>query len=236
VSTEARLYFPHFAVNQGYTSTMGVLNHASTQATLTLKAYANDGSMIGTPAQRTVNANGQLFESVSSLFGIGSGGLLTGYVIVDSDQPGITGFCSFEYGNGSVESRAAVPAESIPNSKLIFSHIANGIPAGGGGNWLTGLALLNPFGSQVSYTLRVFDGAGTVVAVMSDVIGPHAKVSKILSYPVAGPGFFTQPLSLPGGHIEVTTDDSLLGILGFELFFTDSLTELAAVMAQHPNK
>ena len=232
--TEARLFFPHFAVNQGYTSTLGVVNTAATPANLTLTAYGNDGSVLGTLAQRTVGAHGQLFESVASLFGLSPGGpnLTTGYVIVESDQAGITGFSAFNYDNGGVHSSAAVPGESIPSQTLLFSHVAHQVPAGSGGNYLTGIALLNPFGTRISYTLRVFDSTGAEVAEMTDSLGPHAKVAKLLSYPSPGVGFFTQPISLSGGHVEVTTDYQLLG---FELFFTQSLTQLAAVMAQFPN-
>ena len=80
--------------------------------------------------------------------------------------------------------------------------------------------------------MRVFNGAGTEVAGLTGALGPRAKISRLLSWPAAGAGFFTQPLVLSGGHIEVTSDYDLLG---FELFFTDSLTQLAAVMAQIPD-
>jgi len=231
--TEARLFFPHFAVNQGYTSLIGVVNPSSTTANLTLTAYANDGSVLGTPAQRVINANGQLLESASSLFGLASGDMITGYVVVDSDQVGITGFSAFRYANGSVQSISAVPSESVPQQTLLFSHIAHEWPSGTpGDNYLTGIALLNPFGTSISYTMTVFDGTGMPVAQMTDVLGPHAKVAKLLSWPTAGAGFFTQDLPLGSGHVEVTTDYQLLG---FEMFFTQSLSQLAAVMAQFPN-
>jgi hypothetical protein len=230
--TEARLFFPHIAVNQGYSSLIGVVNTSSSRANLTLTAFANDGSVLGTPTQRVVNARGQLFESASSLFGLGSGDLITGYVSVSSDQPGIAGFCAFTYDNGIVHSSAAVPSESIPQPKLLFSHIAHQVPAGAGGKYLTGIALLNPYGTSITYTMRVFDGSGTLVAEMTDVLRPRAKVGRLLSYPVPGGGFFTQPITLANGHVEVTTDYELLG---FELFFTESLSQLAAVMAQFPS-
>jgi minor extracellular serine protease Vpr len=230
--TEARLYFPHFVVNGGYTSILGVVNTASVPVNVTLTAHGNDGSLLGTPAQRTIGSKGQLFESAASLFGLGSGTIFTGYVLVEGDQPGITGFSQFTYDNGVVQSTAAVPSESIPQQKLIFSHVAHQVPASSGGNYQTGIALLNPYGTAISYTLRVFDGSGAQVAAMTDTLGPHAKVAKVLSYPLAGPGFFTQPIILSNGHVEVTTDYQLLG---FELFYTDGLTQLVAVMAQYPN-
>lgn len=230
--SDTRLFFPHIAVNGGYSSLIGVVNTSASQADLIITAYANNGSILGTPAERLVNSGGQLLESASNLFAIGGGDLITGYVIAQSDQPGIMGFSAFDYDNGSVHSSAAVPAENMPRSKLLFSHIAHQVAAGSGGNYLTGIALLNPYGAAITYTLKVFDSSGTEVAEMNNVLGPHAKVAKLLSSPAAGAGFFTQQMPLSRGHIEVTTDYQLLG---FEVFFTESLTQLAAVMAQFPN-
>jgi hypothetical protein len=230
--SERRLFFPHVAVNQGYSSLIGVVNTSSSAANLVLTAYGNDGNVLGPPAARSLSANGQLLESATSLFGFPAGNLFTGYIIVESDQAGITGFCAFSYDDGSVQSNAAVPGESVAQQKLLFSHVAHQVPAGSGGNYQTGIALLNPFGTTVPYTMRVFDGTGNKVAEMTDVLGPHAKVARLLSHPAAGAGFFTQSISLGSGHIEVTADYPLLG---FELFFTERLTQLASVPAQTAN-
>jgi hypothetical protein len=238
--TETRLFFPHFAVNQGYSSLIGVVNTSALLANLTLTAYGDDGSILGTPAQRPVNPNGQLLESASNLFGLSSGGILTGYIIVTSDEPGITGFSAFNYTNGNIQSISAVPSQSVPQPMLIFSHVAHQWPSGTtGDNYLTGIALLNPYGTQIGYLMKVFDGSGIEVAEMTDTLGPHQKVSRLLSWPTPGAGFFTQSIQLGSGHIEVTALDPTTGLsgyqlLGFELFFTTSLSQLAAVMAQFP--
>ncbi len=230
-STETRLFFPHFAVNGGYTSLIGVVNTSNLNLNLTLTGYANDGTLLGTPAVRAVSANGQLLESAASLLGLSPGALVTGYIVAESDTPGITGFSAFTYDNGSVHASAAVPSESIPQPTLYFSHVANGVPAGSGGNYVTGIALLNPFGTPVTYTLKVFDGTGSMLAQMTDVLGPHVKVAKLLSSPLPGAAFFTQPISLGNGHIEVTADYQ---VLGFEMFFTETQSQIVAVMAQYP--
>lgn len=229
--TEARLFFPHVVMNGGYTSNLGVANSAAEAVHLVMTAFDNDGTILGSTAKRTIGAGGHWFESASSLFGIPAGDMITGYVIVSGDRPGITGFCAFQYDDGRVRASAAVPGESIPRKKLLFSHIAHQMPSAEGGNYLTGIALLNPFGTRISYTMKVFDNSGILVAEMTDDLAPHAKVAKLLSYPVAGPGFFTQPMAMDRGHIEVTTAYQLLG---FELFFTERVTQIAAVMAQYP--
>ncbi len=96
-------------------------------------------------------------------------------------------------------------------------------------NYQTGIALLNPLGIPTRYTMQVYDGTGKKVAEKTDVIGAGEKISKILSHPAAGAGYFSQPLLLGSGHIEVTSD---YGLIGFELFFTEDLSQLASVPAQ----
>jgi minor extracellular serine protease Vpr len=230
--SQARLLFPHIALNQGYSSYLGILNTSSFPATLRMTAYGNDGNELGNPATRYLDGDAQMLEPAASLFGLASGSMVTGYVIVESDQPGIAGFCEFDYDSGVVHSVATVPATSVPSKKLLFSHVAHQVPAGSGGNYQTGIALLNPFGTPISYRMRVFDGAGAQVADSTFSLGPHAKVAKLLSHPVSGAGFFTQAISLGNGHVEVTSDYPLVG---FELFFTEQLTQLASVAAQTEN-
>jgi len=231
-SSEARLFFPHIAMNQGYKTLIGLVNPNASTANVVLTAYDDNGGILGTPVSRQIGPNGQLLEGASDLFGIGSGALTTGYVIAQSDQAGLQGFTAFSYSDGIHQSAAAVPVDSVPRQHLLFSHVAHQVPAGAGQNYLTGVALLNPFGTTIDYTMEVFDGSGNLVAQKSDVLAPHQKVAKILSYPPAGAGFFTQTLPLSKGHIEVLTS---YGVLGFELFFTEDLSQLASVPAQIGN-
>jgi len=230
--SEARLFFPHFAANQGFTTLIGMVNSNSTVANLVLTAYGDDGLPQGTPAYVTLQPNAQLLQSVNDLFAIGHGSLVTGYVIAESDQSGIQGFVSFRFDDGTHKSAAAVPVGSVPRQHLLFSQVAHQVPAGGGGTYQTGVALLNPFGVPVEYTIRVYDSSGNVVAERKDTLGSRQKVAKFLSHPVAGAGFFTQSLPLSGGHIEVLTD---YGLMGFELFFTEDLSQLVSVPAQIAN-
>jgi hypothetical protein len=153
------------------------------------------------------------------------------YIDVLSDTGGLAGYTGFRYDDARVQS-AAAPAIAIPRQKLLFSHIAHQVAAGSGGTYQTGIALLNPFGVRVSYTMRVFDGTGAKKAEMTSTIGPGEKISRYLSHPAAGVGFFTQALPLGSGHVEVTSD---LGLIGFELFYTEDISQLASVPAQTGN-
>jgi minor extracellular serine protease Vpr len=229
--TQARLFFPHYAVGGNYSTQVGIVNtNASLAVTLTLYAYNDNGYLIGTLESVALQPGEQLLKTITELFGISSDGpLQTGYLIAQSDQAGIMGFTDFSYSDGVAASDATIPADSAPSRRLLFSHIANGVPAGSGVPYLTGIALLNPFGTAVKYTMSVYDGEGTLKAQATQTIGPRQKVAKILSYPAEGVGFFTQDLALANGHIEVTTD---YGLMGLELFFTEDVSQLASVPAQ----
>ncbi len=227
--SDGRLFFPHFAVNGGFMTQIGIVNPTGADTAIALDAYQSDGTRIGNTVITTIPAGGQLLNSVDSLFGMTSGSLVTGYIVARSDVGGIAGFTSFRYSDGKVRSSASVPASAIPRGKLIFSHVAHQVAAASGGSYQTGIALLNPFSVPVSYTISVFDGAGTLKASRTDLLGPQQKVSKLLSHPAAGAGFFTDSLALGSGHVEVTSD---YGLLGFELFFTEDVSQLASVPAQ----
>ncbi len=228
--SEARLFFPHVAVNGGFTSLIGLVNSSGSAAAVTLAAYDNTGRMLGAPVQAELAAGAQLLESVGSLFGIRPGPLVAPYIVVESNVPGVEGFTQFVYDDGGNRSAAVVPADSVPRQHLVFSHIAHQVPAGSGESYLTGIGLLNPFRTTVKYTLSVYDGAGVKVAETRQTLGPGEKVAKMLSHPVTGAGFFTQTLPLASGHVEVDTD---YGLLGFELFFTETFSQLASVPPQN---
>ena len=230
--TEARIFFPHYTVGGGYTTHVGIVNAGSTALNLTITAYDNDGNILGTPyLVQSLASGGQFLGSVSDLFGISTAGAIqTGYLVAQSDQPGIMGYTDFTYNDGIHNADANVPADSVPSQKLLFAHVANGVNSATGSPYMTGLGLLNPYGTQVPYTITVYDGQGNQVAQGSFTLGPHQKLGKLLSYPDPTAAFFTQPIILEGGHIEVTSPN--YGLIGLELFLSQDVSQLASVPAQ----
>ncbi len=227
----ARLFFPHYAVGGNYSTQIGIVNSGEAPVNLVLAAYDGGGNLIETKNSIFLPAGGQLRQTVSDLFGIPATHdyIHTGYIVARGDQPGLVGFTGFTYSDGIRHADAAVPADSIPRRRLVFSHVAQGIPAGSGVPYQTGIALLNPFGAPVEYTMKVFDGSGALIAQTSSTLGPRQKVAKILSHPLEWAAFFPQPIELGNGHIEVLSD---YGLLGYELFYTEDLSQLASVPAQ----
>ena len=233
--SEARLFFPHYAVGGGTTTQIGIVNTSGSTANVTLNAYDNNADLVGTTSFQIL-AGGQFLGSVADVFQIPTGGAVqVGYLIAQGDQPGIMGYTDFTYSNGSHTADASVPADSVPSNTLFFSQIANGVPSGTGALFWTGIALVNPYGTQVPYTMSVYDQSGNQVATGSYTLAPHQKVSKVLSYPGISDlsqVFFaptSELVSLPSGYIEIT---SSYGIIGLTIFYTDDLSQMASVPAQ----
>jgi hypothetical protein len=227
--SDTQLFFPHYAVGGGYSTRIGIVNSGNSAAYLTLNAYDGSGNLIGSYSD-TLAAGGQLLQSVGVLFGISNYATQSGYIVAQSDQPGIVGFVDFSFNDGVHISDAALPADSLPLQNLIFAHVANGTST----PYTTGVGLLNPFGTAISYTISIFDDAGNRVAQNPGTLGPHQKVAKLLSSSSLDSGFFTQPIELAGGHIEVTTDN--YGLLGISMFFKADLSQLTSVPAQDGKK
>ncbi len=223
--------FAHYAVGGNYSTQIGIINPGPASLNLTLTAYDNDGYPITRKYSVSLPGGGMLRKAVSEMFDIPDRGeyIHTGYIVAHGDQPGIVGFTGFSYSNSSHYADAAVPADATPRRRLIFSHVAQGIRAGSGMPYQTGIALLNPFGVPVQYTMKVFDASGVLIAETNNLLGPHQKSAKILSHPLEGAAFFKQPIELGNGHIEVLSD---CGLLGYELFYTEDLSQLASVPAQ----
>jgi len=230
--TEARLFFPHFAVNGGFTTQIGLVNTASSDANIILMAYSDAGKSLGEPISVNLTANAQILRSVSNLFGMGQGSIITGYVIAQSSVAGVQGYAAYSYDDGTHRSSAATLVDPTPSQRLLFSHVANQIPAESGGDYLTGIALLNPFGTSIDYTMKLYDGSGNLVAQKMDTLSPRQKVSKLLSYPAPGSAFFTGSNPISNGHVEVT---SSYGLVGYETFFNTDLSQIASVPAQIGN-
>lgn len=231
--SQARLFFPHFAVGGGYSTQVGIVNTGANSVNLRLSAYDDKGNFLGRITRVDSDAlkpGGQLLNTITELFNISEDGpTRAGYLIAEGDQPGLMGFTHFSFYDSVHHPEGTIPADSAPSQRLIFSHIAHGGEASTDIPYQTGIALLNPFGTAIEYTISVYDGSGALRATAKQTIGAHQKVAKMLSFPDESGGYFTQDLVLGNGHVEVTTD---YGLIGLEMFFTNNMSQLASVPAQ----
>lgn len=233
--SEARIFFPHYAVGGGTTTQIGIVNSSGSAANVTLNAYDNNADLVGTTSFQ-IAAGGQFLGSVADVFQIPTtGATQVGYLIAQGDQPGLMGYTDFTYSNGSHSADASLPADSVPSTGFFFSQIANGVASNTGAKFWTGIALVNPYGTQVPYTMTVYDPSGNTIATGSYTLGPHQKVSKVLCYTDDSDlnSVFFAPnstlLNLLHGYVEVS---SSYGIIGLAIYYTEDLSQMASVPAQ----
>jgi hypothetical protein len=232
--SETRVFFPHYAVGGGFTTQIGIVNTSGSAANVTLNAYDNNGDLVGTTSFQ-IAPEGQFLGSVADVFQIPTSGTQVGYLVAQGDQPGIMGYTDFTYSNGSHSADASLPADSVPSTGFFFSQIANGVASNTGAKFWTGIALVNPYGTQVPYTMTVYDPSGNPIATGSYTLGPHQKVSKVLCYPGDSDpnSVFFAPnstlLNLSHGYVEVS---SSYGIIGLAIYYTEDLSQMASVPAQ----
>jgi minor extracellular serine protease Vpr len=227
--SQTRLYFPFSVAGGNYSTRIGIINTSGAVTNLTISAYDSGGNLLGSKSGSLASGE-QLLQTFTDLSGISLlNTVQRGYMVAQSDQPGVIGFSEISYNDGSTGSDAATPAECTPRQRLLFSDVMQGVSSGSGAPYETGIVLLNPFGTTVSYTISIFDNNGTLMAQANETIGPHQEIGKMLSSSVAGSGFFTQPINIASGHIEITTD---YGLLGLEMFFTGDLSQMAGLPAQ----
>ena len=144
-------YLPHFASDSIWFTGVAVANPSTaTDAHVTLSAFSNTGTAMGTPANWTVPARGKRAETFRSLFPGQSG---TGWVKVESD----TDVLVFNlYGNTLNGGLAALPS-CEPRESLVLPHFLSNT------SWWTGVAVLNPGATQSLLTLKAFDRDGTSI-------------------------------------------------------------------------
>jgi hypothetical protein len=233
--SEARIFFPHYAVGGGTTTQIGIINTSGSPANVTLNAYDNNADLVGTTSFQ-IAVGGQFLGSVADVFQIPTtGAVQVGYLIAQGDQPGLMGYTDFTYSNGSHSADASLPADSVPSTGFFFSQIANGVASNTGAKFWTGIALVNPYGTQVPYTMTVYDPSGNIIATGNYTLGPHQKVSEVLCYPgdsdLNSVFFAPNPtlLNLLHGYVEVS---SSYGIIGLAIYYTEDLSQMASVPAQ----
>jgi hypothetical protein len=152
-ATEAN--FPHVpsgpeSGGPKWSGTIGITNFSSTAQTVTLTYNRSSGTPVS--VTRALSGNGSLRENVQSMFSFG-GPAEDGWVKVTGSAP-LSGYIA--YGYSGANGVAVVPVQAVPQTQLMFAHVANG------SFWATGLALLNATATDAAievYVMRRDDGA-----------------------------------------------------------------------------
>ena len=214
--------FPHVPSgpmdgSPAWLSILGITNISTSAQTATITFTHNTGTT--TQVTRTIAGSGTLRESVHTLFGF-STAYQEGWIKV-TGTAALNGFIA--YGYTETSGSAVVPAQGVPQTTLLFSHVANG-PV-----WGTGLALLNATTTAANVQVYVMRRTGALVGgadnlpTASFTLPAGTKVAKLINELV--------PAALDDdGFVFVRTTNNV-PLYGTELFFSRDLKVIANVAA-----
>ena len=203
------LYFSHFDTTAAWWTGIALANPNSTQANVTLTAYNQSGTEIGS-STITLPANGQtVFEVKDPPLSVSG---TTGWIRVEADQF-IVGLEIL----GSITSGglAGLVASNAVWNNLAFSHFDTTAA------WWTGIALANPNDSSASITLTAYDQSGTGIG------------NSTITLPANGQMFFQvkDQMSVSGtGWINAISDQPIVGLEIFGNIATGQITGLGGVL------
>jgi hypothetical protein len=220
VSPRSDLTFPHVVTGvlggANYSTILGITNTSTSPQAITIVFNSDSGDTF--TATPNLPAGGSLRETAGDLFGF-SNEFRSGWLKV-TGSASITGFAAYA---DTVGGALAVAPAAKAESKIFFSHIANGPPA-----WQTGIALLNAGEATANVEISAINPAGGLiggaanVATARIVLEPGKKTAKVIDE------LIPQTRGVNGGFVFVTSDSPIFGL---ELFYTRDLNVLSNVAA-----
>jgi hypothetical protein len=135
--------------------------------------------------------------------------------LVESDNPGLVGDAELQLFEG--QALTTVPLQDVPASKLLFSHVAQGL------GMSTGLAIINTEEVAANVDLSVFDADGNIAEHTAFSIPPRGRDTRLLNE------YFSDFGEQLGGYITLDSDREVVGL---ELFYSDDLEFISAVLPQ----
>ncbi len=214
VTSAREITFPHVvhgAIHSAnYTTIIGVTNVSSSTQTVTVLFNTDSGGAL--TAARTLPPGGSFRETAESLFNLPSA-FQAGWVRV-SGTAAIVGVLA--YSEASAGGLAVVPADAA-QSKLFFSHIANGPP-----QWQTGFALLNSTTTPTGVDVYALNSSGSVISRSRVTLNPGQRMANVIDE------LLPETRGINGGFVYVKSVDAA-PLFGVELFYTKDLKVLSNV-------
>ena len=152
------LYAAQCAVGGGWSATLSVVNMESTAGEITLQVFDESGMQIGSARTMPVAAQGKVIVGPGDLPVGSAQNMFRGYVVLRSNGPRISG--SITYGGDGDDDyfSSSLPLQRAVDKDVVLSQVASS------STWFTGLALLNPHGSEMTATIRLIDRDGREIA------------------------------------------------------------------------
>jgi len=157
-------YLAHFASNSIWFTGIAVANpNSSTEAHVTVTAFSDTGTGIGTPVQWVVPPRGKKAQTFKNLFPGESG---TGWILVESD---IDVLAFNVYGNTINGGLAALPSSQLGETLVLPHFVSNS-------SWWTGVAVLNPGTVPSVVTFFAYQADGTLIQEDTVIVNAGAKL------------------------------------------------------------
>ena len=202
------LYGPQYAVVAGrWRTVVTVVNLDRAGGTVTFRLMSDQGEQIGEAKSLAIDGSGKLMVTDQDFFG--QGGDRSGYIEVRGGGLRLTGDVVF--GDPERKTMAtSLPLVSELLPAMVFSHVVSDE------TWWTGIALVNPSGTEASATLQLNDSNGMAIARRQIRMAAGSRLVGLLDQ------YFEE---LAGkqvqGYLQVTSDR---GLAGCALFGTGELT------------
>ena len=215
---QTTLYIPEVLAFAGSETFVNLIHAGTGTASLTLSLKGNLGGDLTAPVNLQLEEAHSLRKNVVELFNLVDQGALSGWILIESDIPGIVG-------NAEVNSVSGLAMTSFllqgpPMGTFVFSHVVQRFGIS------TRLILLNPGPATANVQIEVYGSDGSLLDGLSLSIAPSQRESRLLKE------LFPRLPDLIGGSIQVSSDQ---GLIGLELFFANNPHFLASVPAQPIN-
>ncbi|MCH7804720.1 MAG: hypothetical protein IH937_11620 [Acidobacteria bacterium] len=215
---ETTLYIPEVEAFAGAETFLNLINAGTGTVSLTLSLKGNQGEDLAAPVDLQMEAAHSIRRNVVELFNLVDQGAVTGWILIETDIPGVVG--NAEVHSVSGQAMTSFLLQGPPMETFVFSHVVQRFGIS------TRLILLNPGPVTANVQVEVFRADGFLLDSLSLSIAPSQRESRLLK------DFFPRLPDLIGGSIQVSSDQ---GLIGLELFFANNPHFLASVPAQPIN-
>ena len=215
---QTTLYIPEVQAFAGSETFVNLIHAGTGTASLTLSLKGNLGGDLTAPVNLQLEAAHSLRRNVVELFNLVDQGALSGWILIESDIPGIVG--NAEVNSVSGQAMTSILLQGPPMDTFVFSHVVQRFGIS------TRLVLLNPGPATANLQIEVYGSDGSLLDGLSLSIAPSQRESRLLKE------LFPGLPDLIGGSIQVSSDQ---GLIGLELFFATNPHFLASVPAQPVN-
>ncbi len=215
---QTTLYIPEVAAFAGSETFVNLIHAGTGTASLTLSLKGNQGEDLATPVDLQMEAAHSIRRNVVELFNLVDQGAVTGWILIETDIPGIVG--NAEVHSVSGQAMTSFLLQGSPMESFVFSHVVQRFGIS------TRLILLNPGPAAANVQVEVYRSDGSLLDGLSLSIAPFQRESRLLKE------LFPRLPDLIGGSIQVSSDQ---GLIGLELFFSNNPHFLTSVPAQPVN-